>query len=390
MAGLQPYKGATTAQFYIEEVNPGVTPTSPAWKPLRNTGGIPAVTRDALVSNELDGGRETSSIRTGNRQVAGEYAIELSSESQDDLLAGAMTSEWVAGETVTGLSIDVSASAKTFTRDTGSFITDGVEVGDLIYFPGLTGDNAKPFFATTVTALVVTGAGISHSLTNETDVTTALTTADKLGTGNLCKTFSILTWMKGRCGGADSFIVTRGVEFSGFSIEQAVNAMVTGSFPFIGLRQEILTALPAGSTFNFSFDAQPFASVDVTAFDGTAKLELIDTFTITNDNGTSAQFALGDASVAFVERGRAANTFSLAGKLYDTVLLDKFLNETQVELSSIMSGPSGAMSFTLKRAQFTAATPEIGGPESITLSIEGQATGTPMQSSIVIQRISYP
>lgn len=388
MAGLQPYKGATTAQFYVEEVNPGVTPAGAVWKQLRNTGGIPAVTRDALVSNELDGGRETSSIRTGNRQVAGEYAIELSQSSQDDLLAGAMTSEWVAGETVTGLSIDVSASAKTFTRDTGSFITDGVEVGDLIYFPGLTGDNAKPFFATTVTELVVTGAGIAHTLTNETDVTTALTTADKLGTGNLCKTFSILTWMKGRCGGADSFIVTRGVEFSGFSIEQAVNAMVTGSFPFIGLNQEIMTSVPAG-TFDDSFDAQPFASVDVTAFDGTAKLELIDTFTITNDNGTSAQFALGDASVAFVERGRAANTFSLAGKLYDTVLLDKFLNETQVELSSIMSGPSGAMSFTLKRAQFTAATPEIGGPESITLSIEGQATGTPLQSSIVIQRIAY-
>lgn len=389
MAGLQPYKGATTAQFYVEEVNPGVTPAGAVWKQLRNTGGFPALTRDALVSNELDGGRETSSIRTGNRQVAGEYAIELSQRSQDDLLAGAMTSEWVAGETVTGLSIDVSASAKTFTRDTGSFITDGVEVGDLIYFSGLTGDNAKPFFATTVTALVVTGAGIAHTLTNETDVTTALTTADKLGTGNLCKTFSILTWMKGRCGGADSWIVTRGVEFSGFSIEQAVNAMVTGSFPFIGLNQEIMTSVPAG-TFDDSFDAQPFASVDVTAFDGTAKLELIDTFTITNDNGTSAQFALGDASVAFVERGRAANTFSLAGKLYDTVLLDKFLNETQVELSSIMSGPSGAMSFTLKRAQFTAATPEIGGPESITLSIEGQATGTPMQSSIVIQRIAYP
>lgn len=389
MAGLQPYKGATTAQFYVEEVNPGVTPAGAVWKQLRNTGGIPAVTRDALVSNELDGGRETSSIRTGNRQVAGEYAIELSQRSQDDLLAGAMTSEWVAGETVTGLSIDVSASAKTFTRETGSFITDGVEVGDLIYFPGLAGDNAKPFFATTVTALVVTGAGIAHTLTNQTDATTALTTADKLGTGNLCKTFSILTWMKGRCGGADSFIVTRGVEFSGFSIEQAVNAMVTGSFPFIGLNQEIMTSVPAG-TFDDSFDAQPFASVDVTAFDGNAKLELIDTFTITNDNGTSAQFALGDASVAFVERGRAANTFSLAGKLYDTVLLDKFLNETQVELSSIMSGPSGAMSFTLKRAQFTAATPEIGGPESITLSIEGQATGTPMQSSIVIQRISYP
>lgn len=385
---IQPYKGANTAQFYVLETTPGVTPTSPSWSPLRNTGGIPAVTRDALVSNELDGSRETSSIRTGNRQVAGEYAIELSAQSQDELLAGAMTSSWVAGSTVASLSVTVDAEDKTFTRAAGDFTT-AVEIGDLVRFPGLTGDNALPFIVTAVSALVITGAAIPHTLTDESTVTTSLVIGDKLETGNLCKTYSILTWFRGKCGNPDNYIITRGVEFTGFTIEQAVNAMVTGSFPFIGLSQEILSAPPAGSTFTVNFDAQPFSSVDVSAFNGTAPLKLIDTFTITNDNGASAQYELGNNSVAFVERGRAANTFSLAGKLYDMTLLNQFLDETQVELTSILSGPDGAMSFTLKRAQFTAATPEIGGPESVTLSIEGQATGTPLQSSIVIQRIAY-
>ncbi|UPU15999.1 hypothetical protein OTAKU_00100 [Serratia phage vB_SmaM-Otaku] len=385
---LQPYKGANTAQFYVVEATPGVTPTSPSWSPLRNTGGIPAVTRDALVSNELDGSRETSSIRTGNKQVAGEYAIELSAESQDELLAGAMTGSWVAGSTVAGLTIDVNAAGKTFTRSAGDFTTS-VEIGDLVRFPGLTGDNSKPFIVTAVSALVVTGGAIAHTLTDETGVTSDLVVGDKLETGNLCKTYSILTWFKGRCGGADSYIITRGVEFTGFTIEQAVNAMVTGSFPFIGLSQEILVAPPAGSTFTVNFDAQPFASVDVSAFNGTAPLKLIDTFTITNDNGASAQFELGNSSVAFVERGRAANTFSLAGKLYDMSLINLFLNETQIELTSILAGPDGAMSFTLKRADLTAATPEVGGPESVTLTIEGQATGNSTLSSIVIQRIAY-
>ena len=385
---LQPYKGANTAQFYVVEATPGTTPTSPSWSPLRNTGGIPAVTRDALVSNELDGSRETSSIRTGNKQVAGEYAIELSAESQDELLAGAMTGAWVAGSTVAGLTIDVNAAGKTFTRAAGDFTT-AVEIGDLVRFPGLAGDNSKPFVVTAVSSLVVTGAAIAHTLTDETDVTSDLVVGDKLETGNLCKTYSILTWFKGRCGGADSYIITRGVEFTGFTIEQAVNAMVTGSFPFIGLSQEILVAPPAGSTFTVNFDAQPFASVDVSAFNGTAPLKLIDTFTITNDNGASAQFELGNSSVAFVERGRAANTFSLAGKLYDMSLINPFLNETQIELTSILAGPDGAMSFTLKRAELTAATPEIGGPESVTLTMEGQATGNSTLSSIVIQRIAY-
>ena len=386
---LQPYKGANTAQFYVLETTPGVTPTSPSWSPLRNTGGIPAVTRDALVSNELDGSRETSSIRTGNKQVTGEYAIELSHESQDELLAGAMTSSWIAGVTGTGVSVAVDATAKTFTRSTGNYLTDGVQVGDLISFPGLPGNNGKPFIVTSVNDTVVAGAGIQLPLTTAAAATTDYATGDKLETGNLCKTYSILTWLKGKCGAPDSYIVTRGVEFTGFTIEQAVNAMVTGSFPFIGLNQEILASLPSGSTFTVNFDAEPFASVDVAAYDGTAPLKLIDTFTITNDNGASAQFELGNAGVAFVERGRAANTFSLAGKLYDLTMLNKFLNETQVELTSILSGVQGAMSFTLKRAELTAATPEIGGPESVTLTIEGQATGNQFQSSIVIQRLAY-
>lgn len=389
MAAVTPYKGANTAQFYVLETTQGVTPTNPVWSPLRNTGGIPAVTRDALVSNELDGSRETSSIRTGNKQVTGEYAIELSQSSQDELLAGAMTSAWVDGVTVASATISVNASTKTFTRSAGNFLTDGVEVGDLIQFAGLAGNNSKPFIVTSVNDTAVAGAGIQYALTDQTDIATGFVTGDKLETGNLCKSYSILTWLKGKCGTADAYVITRGVEFSGYTIEQAVNAMVTGSFPFIGLNQEVLSAPPAGSDFStVTFDAEPFSSVDVAAFDGTAPLKLIDTFTITNDNGTSAQFELGNDSVAFIERGRAANTFSLAGKLYDLTMMDKFLSETQVELTSILTGTTGAMSFTLKRAELTAATPEIGGPESITLTVEGQATGNQYQSSIVIQRIS--
>lgn len=385
---LQPYKGANTAQYYVLETTPGVTPTNPAWSILRNTGGIPAVTRDALVSNELDGSRETSSIRTGNKQVTGEFAIEFGPRSQDELLAGAMTSSWVAGSTVTGLSVTVDADAKTYTRAAGDFTAD-VEVGDLVRFPDLTGNNSKPFIVTAVSALVVTGAAIQYALTDESDVTTDLVVADKLETGNLCKSYSVLTWFKGKCGAPDSYLLTKGVEFTGFTIEQAVNAMVTGSFPFIGLSQEVLSTYPTGSTFPSEAKRDPFSSVDVSAYNGTAPLELVDTFTITNDNGASAQFALGNASVAFVERAKAANTFSLAGKLYDMTLLNLFLNETQIELTSVLENQGGAMSFTLKRAELTSATPEIGGPESVTLTMEGQATGNAIQSSIVIQRIAY-
>ncbi len=385
---INPYNGAATAQFYVPETVQGETPTNPSWRPLRASSGMPSVTRDALVSNEL-AGRETGSIRLGTRQITGEYAIELSQSSQDELLAAVMTSDWVMGATDAGLSVTVDEAAKTFTRAAGDF-TSECEVGDLVYFASLTGDNAKPFVVTAVTALVVTGAGIQHVLTDEATITTDFTTADKLETGNLCKSVSILTWFKGKCGAADALLLTKGVQFTGFTIEQAVNASVTGSLPFIGMTQEILTAPPAGSTFTTSFGAEQFSSVDVAAFDGDAPMKLVDTFTISNDNEASAQFELGNNSVAFIERGKATNTFSLAGKLYDMSMVEKFLDETDVEISSILTGKSGAMSFSLHRARITAATPELGGPESVTLSVEGQATGNDTLSSITIQRITYP
>ena len=386
---VQPYKGANAAHFYIPEVTQGVTPTNPAWYPLRNTGGIPAITRDTIISNELNGSREVTSIRTGSNQTSGEFAIELSAESQDELLAGAMSSSWQNGVSGSAVDVAVDATAKTFTRSAGSFLTDGVEVGDLIAFTDLAGNNSKPFLVTSVIETVVTGAGIQHELTTAAAAETGYKTGDKLETGNLCKSYSILTVLTGNCGTVDAYLLTKGVEFSGFTIEQAVNADVTGSLPFIGRTQEILTALPAGSTFPYSFEAEPFSSVDVSAYNGSAPLELIDTFTITNDNSASAQFALGNNSVAFIERGKAANTFSLAGKLFDMSLLQMFVDEEDIEVSSVLSGVTGAMSFTLKRATLTSATPEISGAESVTISLEGQATGNKTLSSIIIQRISY-
>lgn len=383
---LQPIKGANTQHFYVHESVVGETPTSPVWKALRFTGGIPTVAKDSLVSNELDGSRETSSVRTGNEQVSGEISVEFSLESQDDILAGAMTSSWVSGISQLGVGVAVSASAKTFTRSTGSFTGDGVEVGDLIAFIDLDGDNSLPFIVTSVSATVVTGAAIPHSLNDQAESPTEYKTGASLGTGNLCATFSILTWMKGTCGSPDYYIITRGCEFSGFTMEMSVNSFVTGSLPMIGRTQSIISSPPAGSTFDLNFYADPFASVDVTVFDGQESLRC-DSLTVNNDNAASAQVELGNTT--FVERGRAANTFSISGKLYDMTMIQKFLDETQVEITAIMSGKSGAMSVAMKRARLTGVTPEISGAESITQSIEGQATGNAMQSSIVIQRIIY-
>jgi hypothetical protein len=68
-------------------------------------------------------------------------------------------------------------------------------------------------------------------------------------------------------------------------------------------------------------------------------------------------------------------------------LLERFVDEVETSINIILNGIDGAMSFSYPRTFLTAVTPEIGSATSITQSLEGTATGTKTQSSIVIQRL---
>ncbi len=380
-----PFSGSNTSHYFVVEATPGITPATPAWTKIRNTGGVPSIIKDALISDELDDSREITGVRVGNEQAQGEYSVELSQTSQDDLIANAMSSAWVAGLALTTVEVTVDETLKTFTRTAGDYISDGVLVGDLIRFNDLTGDNALPFIVTAVTATVVTGGGITHTLTPEV-VTTDIDTGDSIGTGSLCSTVSILTWFRGKCGTVDQYVVTKGVEFTGFSFEVAVNAQVTGSFPLLGRSQDF-TGLPAGSTFNPEVTTRAFAGVDGKVCVDGAVEAFITSSTLSNDNEASAQFELGNKAVAFIERGRATNTVSMSGFMANTDLVQRFVDEVETRVDIVLNGLDGAMSFSYPKTFLTAATPEIGGPTSITQSLEGTAVGSKTQSSIIIQRL---
>tara|TARA_R110001632_G_scaffold71359_1_gene165528 strand:- start:755 stop:1918 length:1164 start_codon:yes stop_codon:yes gene_type:complete len=381
-----PFTGSNTSHYYVAEVTPGITPTSPLWTKIRNTGGVPTIIKDALISDELDDSREITGVRVGNEQAQGEYSVELSQTSQDDLIANAMSSAWVAGLALTTIEVTVDETLKTFTRTAGDYLADGVLVGDLIRFNGLTGDNAKPFIATSVSALVVAGAAITHTLTPEV-VTTDIDTGDKIGTGSLCPTMSILTWYRGRCGTVDKYVLTAGVEFTGFSFEVAVNAQVTGSFPLLGRMQTFSDTPPVGSTFAADLTTRSFAGVDGKVLVDETIEAFITSSTLTNDNEASAQFELGNKAVSFVERGRATNTVSMSGFMANTDLVQRFNDEVETSIDIILNGLDGAMSFSYPKTFLTAATPEIGGATSITQSLEGTAIGSKLQSSVIIQRL---
>lgn len=388
MACKRPATGARSSHFYVLEADCGVTPDNPAWLPLRFTSGNPQLTKDSIQSSELDGSREVADLRLGSNQTSGEINVELSYTSYDDLLQGALGGTWAAGVSDTGLSVTVDSTLKTFTRDAGDFVADGVLVGDLIRFDGLTGDNANAFIATAVTPTVVT-CSQAQGLTDEAAVSTDYASADKLEVGTTRRSFSILTHYADADEGNGEYHITRGVEITGYNFDVSVNAMVTGTLSTIGQTYEADIALPAGSTFPTVAKTEPYASVDGRILENDLLLSYVTSMTATLDNGASAQFEIGSNDTSFIEQGRANSTLSLSTFFEDSALLTKFINETETSVVLVLENTSGALSFTYGRVVYTTGAPDIAGEGSITQSLDAQALkGVNNESSVIIQRLS--
>lgn len=384
-----PFSGNNTTQWITPETVAGELNPNPVWNQIVYSSGLPVLTRDALIDETLNGSREISDVATGSSTVAGEYAGNLTVDTFKSFIESALQTTRIDGLSISGVEITVDNATKTYTRATGDFVADGVAVGDSIYFAGMSGNNSKTAKVTAVNALVVTVGEVTRTLTDET-LTVDYKTGGKYEVGSECKTFSILTWFKGRCGTEDKYFITTGAEVSGFTFTLAVNAYTTFSFPFNARKQEVVDTLPVGSTFIDAVNDKKFVGTDgKVVVDG--ELTPFTSLTIGSDGAASPQFEVNDSNgdASFIEYGTLTNTVSISAFMRDTSLHNKFLTNTQSSISSIQECQKGSMMVSYNSVFLTASTPDLSAATSITQTLEGTATGAVNNSSIIIQEIVY-
>jgi hypothetical protein len=386
MACLKPATGTNTVVYYVQEVDCGVTPDTPAWTPLRFTSGIPQLTRESFTSEELDGSREINGFRLGQKGVAGDVNLELSHGSHDDMLAAAMQSSWVAGATDAAVEITVDSAAKTFTRSAGDF-TATFAVGDIVKFPSLATANQGGFYITTLTATVMTCAG-AKDLVDETTETTDVVQADKLVVGNTVESFSLLVHYTDLNSGAGGYDIIRGCELSTMNLAVALNANVTGSFGIIGKSYEADATLPVGSTFNAASTTRPYSSFDGRLMQDGAVLGFVTSISPTSDNSAEAVYAIGSDFASHISFGKMNNTFSLETFFFDYTKFNKFANGEATRLDLILSLDGNSFGISYPNFYYTEGGPDVAGPGDISENLSGQAIKTPTTSSIILQRIS--
>ena len=363
-------RGSQREIRYVEEEEWGVTPETPEMKLLRTVSDSLAMTKQNLQSAELRADRQISDFRHGNRQAGGELGIEFSYESFDDFLESALFDTWVVPYNVTDETISVVATAKTFTRDAGSYIDDGVLVDDPITFSGFveTGNNGT-FIVTAVEALVVT-CGDATGLVDEagTGNEAFTTTRKRLVVGTTLKSFTIEK---------AHVDITKYLHFTGMAVSSlrlsiAPNAMVTGAFGMVGKDMTIDAELDSEPTE--APTGSPFDSFTGSLKEGGTDIAIVTGLELNLDNGLEAKFAVMQSAARSVLDKRSNLTGTLSVYFVDETMIEKFIDETESDLELKLTDLDGSSyRIIIPRLKYGGADLPVSGEGEIIQSMPFQA-----------------
>ena len=168
-----PATGLFKKVAFLAESTFGTAPGPTGAQYLRRTQSTLSTSAAFFKSNEINTDRQLRDNRKGAKTVKGNIQGELSPGTYSPFMAAMLgASAFTAGVSTAALT-NVTAAATTpgtFTRATGSFLTDGFKVGDIVRWTGwaTTGlaNNSRSYRITALTGTVMTvGTAVSGTAT---------------------------------------------------------------------------------------------------------------------------------------------------------------------------------------------------------------------------------
>lgn len=127
---------------YVKQSEPKALPASPVFTRLRTTGGSGLMNnRSNITSNEIRDDRQIIVSRLGQNQPDVMIPFELSYDSFDELIQGAMGGSWVGGRTVVANTGVNTAGVFTLTGVGDVWANYEINVGDYVIINGTTNTN---------------------------------------------------------------------------------------------------------------------------------------------------------------------------------------------------------------------------------------------------------
>lgn len=352
------------------EVTYGVIPAQAGAQAMRRVTSSFSLSKDTYQSNEQRPDFQVADLRHGLRKVGGTLAGEMSAKTYADYIAAALKKDFVAGVSVAGASITVGgvAGAWTITRAAGSWLADGVKVGDVgrLTAGGFNAANMnKNVQITAVTALVLTGVVLNASaLVGEGPIAAATFSCTGKKTiapqsGHTDKSFSIEHWHPD----VPASEVFSGCKVNKISFNLPATGMATISIEFTGKDAtpgvaQYFTA-PTAVTVTGTM-----AAVNGVVRVGSATAGTITSATIDISCGQSSEPGIGSNTTDQVATGRIIVTGQITAKFDSTSLRDAFYNETEVSAALAFTADNSAASdfiaFTMNRLKLNGADKDDG------------------------------
>lgn len=172
------------------------------------------------------------------------------------------------------------------------------------------------------------------------------------------------------------YLIYRGVELSQMTLNIAANAMVTGTFTVFGQSQEVaadLTGLGT-PTFNPATTTSPVDTFTGTLNEGGSPIAVITEMQLTLANGIEPRFVVGSKNSIRPSVARSNLTGSITAYFENSVMLEKFVNETESDITFSMPDAAGNdITFKIPRVKYTGGRPDVQGEGPVTLSMPFQA-----------------
>ena len=368
MSGLA--KNSRTVTRYVREALYGVIPAA-ALTALRTKNA----NFDYAISGEVDE-EVINRNKTGYAQLSaassGTVPFQLSYGSFDDLIEGAMFSNWSDPVAVSETDISAAASDNSFNTVLGDFLVSGVVVGAWLKVAGMAAaNNGGMAQVVSVTALKVIVSGLA--LTDESATAVTMDSSGMIRNGSVSHSHLI----EREYPNITKFMQYLGQVVNSMSLNINAAAKISGSFEMVGgaathgaatVGTGAHVAAPTtdtmNSTNNISNVREGGSLLDTGVY--------ITALGINLSNDVAPDNIIGQLAPACQTEGDCSVNGTATFFFANTDLYDKYINGTESSISIKVADAAGnAYIITLPAVKYTAA--PLSGDKSISIAMTYEA-----------------
>lgn len=332
-------KGVAKKVAYKKESQWGVLPGATGAKYLRRVTATFNLTKDSYESAEIRTDYQVADMRHGIRSVDGSLNGELSPGSYADFMASVVARDFTDGVSATGLSVTIAVSGSfyTVTRNTGSWISDGFYVGNVVRLTGAglnvaNVDNNLLVASMSATALTVVNLS-GTPLVAEGPIASVTATVEGKQTyaplsGHTDDSYSIEEDYSD-IGVSETY---SGLKVGSMAVQLPSTGLVTCDFTFLGKNLERADTTPYYTSVTPAGTDGIFASVSGALVVNGAPVALITSMNFTVERGLEAAQVVGSNFNADVFTGRIRVTGDMSTYFQDGTFRDYFDDEARISV----------------------------------------------------------